>query len=185
MPISEIVERFSLEGVNRSPAKFDAEKCACINQQHLAQMNASEFAHAAAPFVQRAGYDFPGNFASIAASVQEKTRLLAEVPGAIAFFLDDDFSYDQGALDKVRNNAKAKNLLSELALAFDSADDWTSAKDTIASTATANDAKPGQLMFPTRVALSGQSGGPDLGAILEILGKDESVRRIRRTISQL
>ena len=185
MPISEIVERFSLEGVNRSPAKFDAEKCAWINQQHLAQMNASDFAHAAAPFVQRAGYDLPGNFASIAASVQEKTRLLAEVPGAIAFFLDDDFSYDQGALDKVRNNAKAKNLLSELALAFDSADDWTSAKDTIASTATANDAKPGQLMFPTRVALSGQSGGPDLGAILEILGKDESVRRIRRTINQL
>ena len=40
-------------------------------------------------------------------------------------------------------------------------------------------------MFPTRVALSGQSGGPDLGAILEILGKDESIRRIRRTISQL
>jgi glutamyl-tRNA synthetase len=185
MPISEIVERFSLEGVNRSPAKFDAEKCAWINQQHLAQMKAEDFAHAAAPFVQRAGYDLPNNFVSIAASVQEKTRLLAEVPGAIAFLLDNDFSYDQNALDKVRNNAAAKNLLSELALAFDRADDWTSPKDTIASTATANDAKPGQLMFPTRVALSGQSGGPDLGALLEILGKDESVRRIRRTISQL
>ena len=185
MPISEIVERFTLEGVNRSPAKFDAEKCAWINQQHLAQMSDSDFAHAAAPFVQRAGYDLPDNFTSIAASVQEKTRLLSEVPGAIAFLLDEDFAYDQDTLDKVRNNEAAKNLLGELALAFNQVDDWSSSKEAIAATAKANGAKPGQLMFPTRVALSGQSGGPDLGAILEILGKDESIRRIRRTISQL
>jgi len=185
MPISEIVERFTLEGVNRSPAKFDAEKCAWINQQHLAQMSDSDFAHAAAPFVQRAGYDLPDNFTSIAASVQEKTRLLSEVPGAIAFLLDEDFAYDQDTLDKVRNNEAAKNLLGELALAFNQVDDWSSSKEAIAATAKANGTKPGQLMFPTRVALSGQSGGPDLGAILEILGKDESIRRIRRTISQL
>ena len=46
-------------------------------------------------------------------------------------------------------------------------------------------AKPGQLMFPLRVALSGKSGGPDLGAILEILGKDECVRRINRLTTLL
>ncbi|MGB0774582.1 MAG: glutamate--tRNA ligase, partial [Akkermansiaceae bacterium] len=46
-------------------------------------------------------------------------------------------------------------------------------------------AKPGQLMFPTRVALSGQAGGPDLGAILEILGKDRCVARLRAFVSQL
>ena len=126
MPISEIIERFTLEGVNRSPAKFDAEKCAWINQQHLAQLSAEDFAHAAAPFVQRAGYDLPDNFTSIAASVQEKTRLLAEVPGAIAFLLDEDFAYDQDTLDKVRNNEAAKNLLGELALAFNQVDDWSS-----------------------------------------------------------
>ena len=185
MPVSEIIERFSLEGVNRSPAKFDAEKCAWINQQHLAQLSAEEFAHAAAPFVQRAGYDLPDNYTAITASVQEKTRLLAEVPGAIAFLLDEDFTYDQDALDKVRNNEAAKNLLGELAEAFNQVDDWSSAKEVIATTAKAHGAKPGQLMFPTRVALSGQSGGPDLGAILDILGKDESIRRIRRTQQQL
>jgi glutamyl/glutaminyl-tRNA synthetase len=59
------------------------------------------------------------------------------------------------------------------------------AKEVISETAKANGAKPGQLMFPTRVALSGQSGGPDLGAILDILGKDESIRRVQRTIEQL
>ena len=185
MPIEEIIERFSLEGINRSPAKFDSEKCAWINQQHLMQMQAEEFSAAAAPYVARAGFDLPDNFTQIAASVQEKVRLLSEVPDAISFFLVDDFDYDQAALDKVRANPDAKNLLSELALALDQVESWTSAKDTISITAKANGAKPGQLMFPTRVALSGQSGGPDLSSILEILGRSESIRRIRRTLNEL
>ncbi|MDA7684381.1 hypothetical protein N8571_02235 [Akkermansiaceae bacterium] len=53
------------------------------------------------------------------------------------------------------------------------------------ATAKANGAKPGQLMFPLRVALSGKTGGPDLGVILEILGKEECVRRIQRFTSLL
>jgi glutamyl-tRNA synthetase len=185
MPIHEIIERFSLEGINRSPAKFDSEKCAWINQQQLAQLSPEEFANAAEPFVLNAGYEIPSDFTAITASVQEKTRLLTDIPDAISFFLKPDYNYDPQALEKVRGNPSAKNLLSELALAFDQVNDWSEAKEVISETAKANGAKPGQLMFPTRVALSGQSGGPDLDAILNILGKDESIRRIRQTTEQL
>ena len=185
MPVGEIIERFSLEGVNRSPAKFDAEKCAWINQQHLMQMSAEEFSAVAAPYVGKAGYDLPANFTEIAAAVQEKVRLLTEVPQAVSFFLVDEYEYDQAAMDKVRSNPDAKNLLSQLAEALQKVENWATAKEMIGATATANGSKPGQLMFPTRVALSGQAGGPDLGAILTILGKKETVRRIRRTVGQL
>jgi glutamyl-tRNA synthetase len=183
MPVSEIIERFSLDGVNRSPAKFDTEKCEWINQQHLMQLDAGEFAAAAAPYVQQAGLDLPENYTAIAASVQEKVRLLAEVPAAIAFFLQLEF--DQATLEKVRSQEAAKGLLEKLAHAFTLIDDWSQAKETIGTTAKAHGAKPGKLMFPTRVALSGQAGGPDLGAILEILGKEECIRRINHTVSIL
>lgn len=182
MGVDEILEKFSLEGVNRSPAKFDAEKCAWINQQHLMAMSPEDFAAAALPHVRQAGLDAGDRYASIAASVQEKVRLLSEVPGSISFYLDPAFPYEEEALEKVRKNGSARELLEKLADAFEQLDAWTGAKDTIAATAQANDAKPGQLMFPTRVALSGQGGGPDLGAILDILGKDECVRRIRRAV---
>lgn len=185
MPMSEILERFSLEGINRSPAKFDAEKCAWINQQHLIELSADEFADAAAPFVLLVGFEIPENYTKIAASVQEKVKLLSEVPSAIAFFLTPEFDYDETALEKVKTNEASKNLLEKLAEAFELTEDWAQAKETIGATAIAHGAKPGQLMFPTRVALSGQSGGPDLGAILEIFGKNECIRRINRTISQL
>ena len=68
-----------------------------------------------------------------------------------------------------------------LADALEALPEWSgdAAKEAIGATATAQGAKPGQLMFPTRVALSGRSAGPDLGAMLEILGREESVKRIR------
>ncbi|NWK55198.1 glutamate--tRNA ligase [Verrucomicrobiaceae bacterium N1E253] len=185
MTVAEIIERFSLEAIVRSPAKFDVEKCAWINQQHLMQLSPDAFASDAAPFVEKAGFTLPENYSQIAASVQEKVRLLTEVPSAIAFFLDPAYAYDTDALNKVRNNEAAAGLLGQLADSLGSLDDWTEAKACIGATAKANGAKPGQLMFPTRIALSGQGGGPDLGDILNILGKEESIRRIQRTVQEL
>ena len=185
MPVSEIIERFSLDGVNRSPAKFDSEKCSWINQQHLMQLQPEEFAKAALPYVKKAGIEPDENYNAITASLQEKVRLLSEVPDAMSFFITLEFPYDPAAVEKVVKNDQAKSLLTNLSEALSELSDWSEAKSTIGATAKANGAKPGQLMFPTRVALSGQAGGPDLGAILEILGQKESVRRIQRTINIL
>ncbi|MBK1790681.1 glutamate--tRNA ligase family protein [Persicirhabdus sediminis] len=183
--INEIVERFSLEGVNRSPGKFDIEKCAWVNQQHLLKLSAEEFAEAAKPFALEAFGELPENFTTIAASVQEKVSLLKEIPEAIEFFLKEDYVFAEDALAKLEKNALAKPLLAKLAEAFAGLTDWSEAKATIGATAKAEGAKPGQLMFPTRVALSGKAGGPDLGDILDILGKDESIRRVQRTLELL
>lgn len=185
MPISELLERFSLDGVNRSPSKFDAEKCGWLNQQHIARMSADEFAQAARPYVDAAGLTAGDDFSAIAVAVQDKIKLLSEIPSACKFLLTDDLCYDQGAVEKVQKNADAATLLAKLADALDELSDWSTAKESIGITAKENGAKPGQLMFPTRVALSGQAGGPDLGAILEILGKDRCVARLRAFVSQL
>ena len=185
MSVSEITEKFSLENVNRSPAKFDVEKCAWINQQHLMKMSPEDFAQTALPYVKDAGLNSSEKYPSIAASVQEKVRLLSEIPTAIAFYLNPEFPYDESFLEKVRKNNTAKDLLNKLANAYEQLENWNEAKETIGNVAKAHDAKPGQLMFPTRVALSGQGGGPDLGDILNILGKEECIQRIRRTIAIL
>jgi glutamyl-tRNA synthetase len=185
MPVSEIIERFSLDGIVRSPAKFDVEKCEWLNQQHQMKLTPEQFTDASAPFVTAAGFTLPDNFNAIAASVQEKVKRLTEVPAAIAFYLNNDFPLDPEMLDKVRKNEAANDLLTRLAEAFASLDDWSEAKSTIGATAKANGSKPGQLMFPTRIALSGQGGGPDLGDILDILGQEECVRRIKRAVETL
>ena len=172
---AQLIEKFSLENINRSPGRFDIEKCMWVNQQHLLKLSAEEFAAACNSDATPA----------MLASVQEKVSLLTEVPDAVAFYLDPDYPIANDALDKVKKNQAAGDLLTALAVTFTDLSDWSEAKSAIGETAKENGAKPGQLMFPLRVALSGKSGGPDLGAILEILGQEECVRRINRCTTLL
>ena len=179
--LAELVEIFTLDHVNRSPGRFDIEKCKWVNQQHLLGVSVEDFATAAKPFVEAAGLPISDNYVAVVAAVKEKVRLFSEVPAAVDFLLQDDFSYDEEATAKVRGNAAAGGLLAALATEFQAITDWSAdaAKAALAETATAAGAKPGQLMFPLRVALSGRTHGPDLGDILNLLGQDRCVRRVR------
>jgi len=177
-----LIERFSLEGVNRAPARFDLEKCAWVNQQHLQQLGVAEFAAAAQPFVALAGLPVPEDFVAYAAAVKDKVRRLDEVPAALDFLLTDELAYDAEAVAKARGNAVAAALLADLAGAFAGIGEWSAeaAKAALGELAKAAGAKPGQMMFPLRVALSGRGHGPDLGDILNLLGKDRCVARLSR-----
>ena len=170
----ELIEKFSLESVNRSPGRFDAEKCEWVNQQHLLALTPDKFVEAAA------GYCETTPTPEMLKSIQEKVSLLTQVPDAVSFYLDPEYPIDSEPLAKVRGNDSACALLTALAETFQGLTDWSDPKSVIGSTAKAHGAKPGQLMFPLRIALSGKAGGPDLGAILEILGKEECLRRIQR-----
>ena len=185
--LDALVDRFSLESVNRSPARFDSEKCAWLNQQHLLKLSPEDFIEAAKPFVADAGLPVDDRYPAVAALVREKVRLLSEVPAAIGFLLSDSFDFDPEAVEKVKGNAAAKDLLAALAGDFAALPEWSAdtAKHQIGETAKAAGAKPGQLMFPVRVALSGKSGGPDLGDILGILGRESCATRLRNFSHQL
>jgi glutamyl-tRNA synthetase len=185
--LAELVERFSLENVNRSPGRFDLEKCKWVNQQHLLGVSVEDFALAARPFVEAAGLPVSENYLAVIAAVKDKVRLFGDVPAAVDFLLKEDFKYDEEAVAKVRGNAAAGGLLSALATAFESVPEWSAdaAKAALNETATAAGTKPGQLMFPLRVALSGRAHGPDLGDVLNLLGKDRCVARVRHFAGML
>jgi glutamyl-tRNA synthetase len=185
--LAELVERFSLENVNRSPGRFDLEKCKWVNQQHLLGVSVADFAVAARPFVAAAGLPIPENYVAVIAAVKDKVRLFSDVPAAVDFLLKDDFPFDEEAVAKVRGNAAAGGLLGALATAFEAIPDWSAdaAKAALNETAQAAGAKPGQLMFPLRVALSGRGHGPDIGDMLTLLGRDRCVARVRHFAEKL
>ncbi len=180
--LAQLAERFSLEGVNRSPARFDLEKCKWMNQQHLAAMSVENFTAAALPFVEAEALPMPADPLPIMAAVKDKVRLLAEVPKAVEFFLTEEFAVDEEAVAKARTNASVSELLASLADAFEKVEAWSgdAAKLALEETAKAAGAKPGQLMFPLRVALTGRPHGPDLGEVLRLLGRERCVRRVRK-----
>lgn len=185
--IDELVARFSLEAVNRAPARFDFEKCRWVNQQHLGKLGVGEFAGLSRPFVAEAGLLADGYDERVAALVKDKVRVLAEVPGMVDFLLGDDFAHEEEALAKVRGNAAAVGLLAALAVAFGQVAEWSGAAAKAALEGVAKEAgcKAGALMFPLRVALSGRAHGPDLWATLEVLGGARSVARVQALVRLL
>jgi glutamyl-tRNA synthetase len=155
-----------------------------MNQQHLLALAPAAFAQVAADYLSPA--PLPANFPAIAAAVQEKVRLLEELPVAIDFLVGDDYPHDAEAMAKAAGNPAAAQLAA-VAERFATIDPWSAdaAKAALGEVAAAAGAKPGQLMFPLRVALSGRGHGPDLGAILDILGRERAVARIRAFTAQL
>jgi glutamyl-tRNA synthetase len=178
--LTELIDRFSLEAINRAPARFDFEKCKWVNQQHIAKISTETFADLAKPFVEAENLPITETYPAVIAAVKEKVRLLSEVPAAIDFLITDTAAQDAEAVAKAKGNPNSA-LLPMLADHMATLTDWSAdiAKEAIASVAQANGAKPGQLMFPVRVALSGRAHGPDLGDVFVILGKERTLARLR------
>lgn len=178
--LTELIDRFSLEAINRAPARFDFEKCKWVNQQHIAKISTETFADLAKPFVEAENLAITETYPAVITAVKEKVRLLSEVPAAIDFLITDTAAQDEEAVAKAKGNPNSA-LLPALAEHMAALTDWSAeiAKEAIATVAQANGAKPGQLMFPVRVALSGRAHGPDLGDVFAILGKEKCVARLR------
>ncbi|MEG1257847.1 MAG: glutamate--tRNA ligase family protein [Akkermansia sp.] len=175
---AQLVDRFSLEAINRAPAKFDIVKCTWVNQQHIATLSADDFVARALPFCIADG--LPENspiLKEAIATVQSKVQTLAEVPEKISFFFT--LRMDDEALAKIQPGAGAH--MAALAEALSKMDSWDGhlAVDTLKDTAKARGLKKvGAVMFPARVALTGVHGGPDLSDIFALLGRDESIKRL-------
>jgi glutamyl/glutaminyl-tRNA synthetase len=137
--------------------------------------------------VEAAGLPISENFAEVMAAVKDKVRLFSDVPGVVDFLLQDQFACDAEALAKVRGNAAVGGLLLALAAAFEGIGEWSAdaAKEALNQVAKTLGAKPGQLMFPLRVALSGRGHGPDLGDMLSLLGRERCVTRVREFAAML
>jgi glutamyl-tRNA synthetase len=186
--VAGLIERFSLEAVNRAPARFDFEKCRWVNQQHLARLSDASFAELAAPFVAATGLPVHGKFPAVAALVKDKVRLLSEVPVAVEFLLRDDCAPEPEAVAKVAAHPGTAELLAKLAdllAAQPDLENADAAKEALKAFAATAGVKPGALMFPLRVALSGRAHGPDLGGIIAVLGSARSAERVRKFIANL
>lgn len=176
---AQLIDRFSLEAINRSAAKFDITKCTWVNQQHISSLTSEDFVARALPFCIEAGLpqDSPILKPAIA-TVQHKVKTLLDVPAFISFFFN--LVMDEETLAKLQPGAGA--LMAVLADTLEGLSQWDGHEivDILKSTAKAQGyKKPGAIMFPARVALTGVHGGPDLSDIFQLLGRQESLLRLR------
>jgi len=181
--ISEVIELFDLEKVNRKSAHFDLDKCYWLNGQYIISMSLERFTELSLPFIQKAGiaYGTEEALKPALAIVKEKIKHLNEVPEWIAYFFTDEVAFDEASVEKTLKKPGALDKLTALATAYEGVTEWTAAalEEKLKETATGLGCKTGELIHPTRVAASGRSVGPSLYHMLEVLGKERVIARMR------
>ena len=183
----QLVEWFDIKHVHPSPARFDADKLAWVNHEHIKRMPAEALGERLRPFLGRAGLDVSRgpSPASVAALLRDRTATLAEMADAAHYF----YAAPTDVLDVPNKFAKdmtdaVRAALPELLTAFESVD-WTreAIGAAIKSVAAKHGLKPPQVMMAVRALVTGIPQTPAIDAVLALVGRERTVERIARGLA--
>jgi glutamyl-tRNA synthetase len=178
MSKEELIERFSLGRVGASPATFDYDKLDWMNGVYLRAMSPDEYAETLLTYLREQGYDWDEQRVRAAAPlVQEKIARLGEFPD-FAGFLFHDVEPDPAVLDP--------DVLRAAAEALERVQPFTAERIEAALRELCDrlGLKPRQAFAPIRVAVTGSKVSPGLYESLELLGREESLARLRRAAAE-
>ncbi|MBR1456046.1 MAG: glutamate--tRNA ligase [Oscillospiraceae bacterium] len=188
--LDELREIFDLHGISKSPAIFDIEKLRYFNSAYIRAMSPEAFAAVAEPYIRQAVKNEAYDAAAIAGLLQQRTELLTEIPEKLDFF-DELPAYDVELFTHKKSKsdaASSKDVLEKIVPVFEALEAWTdeSLLAAMVSLAEGMGAKNAKVMWPVRIAAAGKAVTPG-GAveICRILGKDETLRRLRIALEKL
>ena len=187
--LSELVNAFDITGISKSPAIFDRAKLDHFNAVYLRSMAPEAFAKVAEPYIRQT---VKGNFdvAAIAGLLQARCEKLTEIPEKVDFFdTCPDYGVEFFTNKKSKTNPEVCKTMLEAAIPMlEALPDWTdeSIHDGLVNLAASLEVKNATLMWPVRIAAAGKLVTPG-GAveICRILGRDETLRRLRAGLEKL
>lgn len=182
-PWSAMEPAFRLEDVNKSPAFFDLKKLAAFNGEYIRMLSVDELVAACDQWLP-ADWDRE-RFAAIAPHIQPRLVTLADAPGVVDFLFAADPVIDDESWDKTFAPEWSVLLLRDAIGAFEAVD-WSAEaiKSALEDVMGRYELKLGKAQAPVRVAVTGRSVGPPLFEALEVLGRDESLRRMRDAVER-
>jgi glutamyl-tRNA synthetase len=189
MTRAELIERFTLERVSRSPGVFDAEKLEWLNGEHLRALPPETFAEELQRFLVTTSSPLasqPGRVAEAAPLVQEKMRVLGQFE-RLAGFLFGPPERDAASWQRVCADERAPASLRAAREALAGVGEWRaeSIEGALHAACEREGTKPRVLFMPVRVALTGSTVSPGLYESLELVGREESLRRIDAALAEL
>ena len=188
--LDELVEAFDIAGISKSPAVFDIVKLKWMNAEYIKKLSPEEFYAKAEPWLKKAISNPAIDLHAVAALVQSRCEILSDLPERVDF-LDKLPEYDTALYVHKKSKTNLENSLTSLQAVLpvlEQQEVWTneSLYETLVALAAQLGVKNSVILWPLRVAVSGKASTPG-GAteICTLLGKDESLARIRRGVELL
>ncbi|MBO5405337.1 MAG: glutamate--tRNA ligase [Paludibacteraceae bacterium] len=185
--MQELIEQFSLERVSKSGAKFDYEKGKWFNHQYLQLRSNEELAEQFMPYLEAKGLS--GDKATVAKVIgltKDRVNFVSELWEQVNFFFVAPTEYDEKSLKKRWKEDSPKHMTEMLAL-LEAHEDWSAEglDNLIMPWIAEKEYGVGIVMNAFRICLVGAARGPHIWNITDVLGKEETLRRVRTALEKL
>ena len=181
----EMIELFTLEGINRAPSTFSPKKLQWLNEQYLKSGDPTRIASLLEEKLKARGIDAEGGPAleAVVAALRERSANLNEMADAAVWFYREPEVYDAKAAAR-QLTTEAAPVLAALRERLSGLEDWNrdALRQAVSEQAKALNVKMGQVGMPLRVALTGGTSSPDIGVTLELIGKASALARIDKAV---
>jgi len=187
-PIPELIQKFSLENVGKSAAIFNPEKLNWLNGVYIRQEKPEALAELLLPFLEKKNLKPRSTrwLVEVVKTVRERAKTLVEMADMAEFYFRDDFQADEKA-EKKHLTPGIKESLEILTgrLASTPEVDEKSLEEIFKEIVTQKNIKLGAIAQAVRVSLTGKSVSPGIYEVMRILGKEEVLKRLSRTIKKI
>jgi glutamyl-tRNA synthetase len=183
--LNELVEVFDLNRVHKSGAKFDPDKNKWFNHQYVQKQSNESLADSFKSILREKGISTVLDVTKIVSLIKERANFVSEFWEMSDFFFEAPTSYDEKAAKNWKEDTPA--IMGQLIATIQSIDDFSSLNiETIVKDwMTQNEIGMGKVMQPVRLSLVGALKGPHLFDIVELIGKEETIKRLEKAIATL
>jgi glutamyl-tRNA synthetase len=186
--LGELVEKFAIGDVGKSAGVFNPEKLIWLNAHYIKNSDPARLAGLLVPFLKERGVEQTDKpeLSAVVKTLQERARTMVEMADGALFYYRDDFEYDPQAAEKFLKPETIpvyEAVIGKLDALMDFSFQRIEAtfKDICADMGV----KMGQVGPPVRVALCGGTTSPGIYEVIEVLGKEETINRIRRAMAYI
>jgi glutamyl-tRNA synthetase len=188
----ELIQHFSFDNVGKSAAVFNPEKLLWLNSQYIINSLPQNLVELVMPFLKKEkiieeGQPLDREFLSKAIiTLKERCKTLRELANSLRYYIVEDIEYDRKAKEKFLNTKNLANLI-EVKEALKSLDNFVAPEieKVFIYIVEKQVTKLGNIAQPVRVAITGKTESPGIFEVLEILGKEKTLKRLEKAIKTI
>ncbi len=188
----ELVKYFSFENAGKAAAVFNPEKLLWLNSQYIINSSSEKLAELVNPFLLKEGVITEGQSLDSAwlskaiDTLKERSKTLIELAGSLRYYIAEEIEYDEKAKKKLLNE-KSRDLLIELKGGLETMTSFTEEEieKLFKAIVEKHEVKLGKLAQPVRVALTGGTQSPGIFELLDVMGREKTLRRLGQAIESI
>ena len=182
----ELIEKFSLKNIGRAAGIFDQEKLTALNADHIQATPPETLAGLLVPFLEKIGIHTESDafLIKVVKTLVQRSKTLEEMATAASFYFTETIVYEEKAARKFLK-PETRHPLHLLLEALGVMDDFTEVnlENAFKSVMQKTGLKLGKIAQPVRVALTGKTASPGIFEIIEIIGKEKVIQRLKQAVT--